>query len=330
MLSRPLSRRSALRQGAAALGALALAAVTAGCGASGAAGSSGDVVLRVGDQTGMTRSRLEAAGLLKNLPYKIEWFRFAAAADLHEALRANAVDIGGAADSPTVAAIAAGSKIKVVAAWSNSGAGSYILVPKDSPIRTFADLAGKRISPSTRGSIAHYLVLGALRRAGLSASDAELNFLTPAEAYGAFSTGKLDAWGTWGVYAARARGQLGARVLTTGRGLTSGLYVMSATERALADAGKREAIVDFNNRVHQGFAWAERKPDDFIAWYADFTKQSTEIAAQVQPEEAAYRRVAVDDRLADQLQQTFDTWVEAGVLQGRLDLGSHVHDLEGS
>lgn len=174
-------------------------------------------------------------------------------------------------------------------------------------------------------------MLGALRRAGLSAADVELNFLNPADAYGAFSTGKIDAWGTWGVYAARARGQLGARVLTTGRGLTSGLYVMSATDRALGDAGKRRAIADFNDRVDRGFAWAAREPDDFIAWYARFTKQTTAIAAQVQPEEAAYRRVPLDDRLIAQLQQTFDTWVGAGVLHGRLDLASYVHrDLEGA
>src|SRR5687768_11722813 len=73
------------------------------------------VTLRIGDQTGATRAKLEAAGLLKDVPYQIEWSVFPAAVNLHEALKADAIDIGQAADSPTVSAIAGGSKIKVAA-----------------------------------------------------------------------------------------------------------------------------------------------------------------------------------------------------------------------
>lgn len=292
--------------------------------ACGSPSSDGKVVLRIGDQTGATQSRLRAAGLLDNLPYKIAWSQFPAAVNLHEALRAGAVDIGAAADSPTVTAIAGGSKIKVVAAWSNGGKGTSILVPKDSPIQTLADLKGKRISPSTRGSVAHYLVLGALKQAGLSEKDVTLNFLAPAEANSAFSTDSIDAWGTWGVYAARARGQLGARVLTNGAGINTGLSVMSATDTALADPNKRKAIADFDSRVDRAYAWSRQYPDAFDKWYADFAHQPVEIASQVRPEETSYQRISVDDALAGRLQHTFDTWVQAGVLQGQLDLHQYL------
>jgi sulfonate transport system substrate-binding protein len=303
--------------------AVIMAATTlAACGSS---PSAGKVVLRIGDQTGATQSRLRAAGLLDNLPYAIEWSQFPAAVNLHEALRAGAVDIGAAADSPTVTAIAGGSKIKVVAAWSNGGKGTSILVPKDSPIHTLADLKGKRISPSTRGSVAHYLVLGALRQGGLSDKDVTLNFLAPAEANSAFSTGSIDAWGTWGVYAARARGQLGARVLTNGAGINTGLSVLSATDTALADPNKRKAIADFNSRVDRAYAWSRQHPDAFDKWYADFAHQPVEIATQVRPEETSYQRISVDDALAGQLQHTFATWVQGGVLQGQLDLRQYLN-----
>ena len=282
------------------------------------------VELRVGDQTGMTESRLRAAGLLDGLPYRIKWSKYAAAVNLHEALRADAVDIGSSADSPAVTAIAGGSKIKVAAAWSNGGNGTYILVPADSPIRSFEDLRGKRISPSTRGSVAHYLVLGALRRAGLSDRDAQLNFLAPSEANSAFATGDIDAWGTWGVYAARARGELKARVLTTGAGINAGLSILSATDTALADPRKREAIRDFSSRVDRAYAWGRDNPAAFDTWYASFAKQPQEIAALVRPEETSYRRLPVDAALGGQLQQTFDTWVQAGVLKGGLDLSRYL------
>ena len=49
----------------------------------------------------VSRAKLEAAGLLKDVPYQIEWSVFPAAVNLHEALKADAIDIGQAADSPT-------------------------------------------------------------------------------------------------------------------------------------------------------------------------------------------------------------------------------------
>src|SRR5207253_1660441 len=85
------------------------------------------VTLRIGDQTGATQSKLQAAGLLSTVPYRIEWSVYPAAVNLHEALKADAVDIGQAGDAPTVSAIAGGSQIKVVAAWSNGGKGTVLL-----------------------------------------------------------------------------------------------------------------------------------------------------------------------------------------------------------
>jgi sulfonate transport system substrate-binding protein len=290
---------------------LGLTTLTA-CGSS-TSDASGEVVLRVGDQTGATQSRLKAAGLLDNLPYKIEWSQFAAAVNLHEALRADAIDIGGANDSPTVTAIAGGSKIKVAAAWSNGGKGTYLLVPKDSPARTVADLKGKRISPTTRGSVAHYLVIGALKQARLSDTDVTLNFLAPSEANGAFSSGNIDAWATWSVYAARARGELGARVLSDGAGINSGLNVLSATDKALGDPRKRTAIQDFASRVDKSYTWSKDNPDAFDKWYAGFAHQPLAVATQVRPDETTYQRIPVDAALGAQLQKTYDTWVQQGL-----------------
>ena len=52
------------------------------------------VTLRIADQKGNMRAQLEAAHLLKNLPYHIEWAECPAAAPLAEALYAGAVDVG--------------------------------------------------------------------------------------------------------------------------------------------------------------------------------------------------------------------------------------------
>ena len=51
------------------------------------------VTLRVGDQKGGNRSLLEIAGLAKDLPYKIEWSEFPAAAPILEALNAGTMSV---------------------------------------------------------------------------------------------------------------------------------------------------------------------------------------------------------------------------------------------
>ncbi|GAA2977944.1 ABC transporter substrate-binding protein [Actinokineospora diospyrosa] len=303
----------------AVLGAAALTA----CGSATPA-TGGKVVLRVGDQTGATQSRLRAAGLLDDLPYEIEWSQFAAAVNLHEALRADAIDIGGASDSPTVTAIANGSKIKVAAAWANGGRGTYLLVPKDSPAKAVADLRGKRVSPTTKGSVAHYLVIGELAKAGLSDKDVTLNFLAPTEANAAFSTGQIDAWATWSVYAVRARTEQGARVLSDGTGVNTGLNVLSATEKALGDTGKRDAIKDFTSRLDRAYDWSRSKPDAFDKWYAEFAHQPLAVATQVRPDETAYQRIPVNADLAAKLQKTYDTWVAQGLFPGGKNLSDYI------
>ncbi|MCM2474996.1 ABC transporter substrate-binding protein [Rhizobium sp. CG5] len=283
------------------------------------------VTLRVGDQTGATRAKLEAAGLLKDVPYQIEWSVFPAAVNLHEALKADAVDIGQAADSPTVSAIAGGSKIKVVANFSNGGLGSSILVPADSPIKTLADLKGKTISPTTRGSVAHYLTIGALKQAGLKAEDVKLAFLTPADASAAFQAGSIDAWGTWGVYKARTIGTLKANVLLDGKGISTGNYVLSATETALANPGKVAAIADFSSRLEKGYDWSLNNKDAYVEFYAGFAKQDKATIEKIYPDEAAYKRQPIDDAFVASLQNVFETWKEAGVLTGQANLADHVY-----
>lgn len=283
------------------------------------------VVLRVGDQTGATRAKLEAAGLLKNVPYQIEWSVFPAAVNLHEALKADAVDLGQAADSPTVSAIAGGSKIKVVANFSNGGLGSSLIVPAGSPIKTIQDLKGKTISPTTRGSVAHYLTLGVLKKAGLTQNDVKLAFLSPADASASFQAGSIDAWGTWGIYLARSIGTLKATVLIDGTGINTGNFVFSATDNALADPGKVAAIADFVARVDRGYDWTRGSKDAFIDFYAGFAKQDKATVEGIYPVEAAYQRKPIDDAFAASLQSVFETWKEAGVLSGDLKLADYVY-----
>ncbi|MGA0616240.1 ABC transporter substrate-binding protein [Paracoccus sp. KR1-242] len=283
------------------------------------------VTLKVGDQVGEQRARLEAAGLLDDLPYKIEWSVYPAAVNLHEALKAGAIDVGMSADSPAVSAIAGGSKIRIAAAFNNGGLGTSIIVPKDSPIQDLADLKGKTISPTTRGSVAHYLTLGTLKQAGIDQKDVKLAFLTPADASAAFQSESIDAWAIWGIYKARSIGVLGARELFDGQGVNTGNIVYAVTEPALADPAKVKALQDYLARIDKSYQWARDNKEAFLTFYEGFTKQDRATVEPLYPEQTAYQPRAIDDEFVAGLQQVFDTWVQAGVLTGSLKLGDYVY-----
>lgn len=289
-----------------------------------------DVTLRVGDQTGATKGLLQAAGLLKALPYKIEWSVFPAATNLHEALKAAAIDIGASNDSPAVTAMAGGSPVQVASAWRKSGStDTALLVPKGSTIRSIADLRGKTVSPTTRGSVAHFLLIGLLKQAGIPLSDVKLAFLAPNDASAAFSSGDIAAWATWGIFRARAVGALGAGTLNDGAKVNTGLSLLSAHPDALKNPAKLAAIAHYSALQDQAYAWGRANRQGFIDWYTGFSKQSPEIAAAIYADNVGYQRVAVDGALGTTIGQTYRTWVETGLLKTGLNVDSHLfHGIE--
>lgn len=104
------------------------------------------VILRVGDQKGGNRSLLEISGLAKDLPYKIQWSEFPAAAPILEALNAGVLDVGYTGDLSFLTVYAAGAPIKAIGGTRANADTQAILVRNDSLIRTAADLKGKRLA----------------------------------------------------------------------------------------------------------------------------------------------------------------------------------------
>ncbi len=276
------------------------------------------VTLHVADQVGQSKAIFEAAGVLKDTPYKIEWSDFSAAAPLLQALRANAADIGPAGDAPTLNAIGAGAPLKIVSVTRTSAKAVAVLVPKDSPIHTVADLKGKTVSPTTKGSVGHYLLLGALKEAGLTPNDVNISFLAPQAASAAFDSRQIDAWVTWDPYVALAE-QKGARIIRDGVGISSGLGFTVASEQAAGDATKRAAIADFLTRQTKAFDWSNTNRADFAKLFASLTKLPEPVATAV-----ANRRTVesppIDDTIIKTLQVTADVYTEAGVIDHKLDV----------
>jgi sulfonate transport system substrate-binding protein len=158
------------------------------------------------------RQRHTVEDVFKPLGIEIKWVDFQFGPPLLEAINVGAVDFGFVGDSPPIFAQAGGARIRYVAAVKSDGNNQAIIVPKDSPIKTVADLKGKRIAFG-KGSSAHNLLVVALEKAGLAWGDITPAPLAPADATAAFLKGAVDAWSIWDPYLALAELKENARVI---------------------------------------------------------------------------------------------------------------------
>src|ERR1700692_1037284 len=177
------------------------------------------VTLRVGDQKGGNRSLLEISGLAGDLPYKIEWSEFPAAAPILEALNAGTLDVGYTGDLAFLSVHAAGAPIKAIGGTRSDAKTQAILVRGDSPSEPAADLRGKRLA-GTRGGWGQFLIDATLEKTGYAVEDATFAPLGPVDAKVALLAGSIDGWAVSEPYVSYATIKDNARVIADGQGLT--------------------------------------------------------------------------------------------------------------
>lgn len=276
------------------------------------------VTLRIADQKGGMRSQLEAANALQNLNYDIRWAEFPAAAPLAEALNAGAVDAGIIGDAPLLFALANGAPVKAIAVDKSNPAGTAVLVPPGSPLKSAADLKGKRIATG-KGSIGHFVALKALEQAGISPKDVQWVFLGPVDAKVALLNGSVDAWATWEPYTTQLVKTAEGQILVSGKGLLPGNTFLAATDASLKDPAKRAALQDYLHRLAVAERWAYANLDSYGKTLGEIIRFPPEIArAQFANRQSQWQRL--DSRIVAQQQATADFYQANGLIRARLDV----------
>src|SRR5258708_5155390 len=109
-----------------------------------AMGEAGPKEIRIGTQKGgflpAVRQRHTLEDAFKPLGIDIQWVDFQFGPPLLEAINVGSVDFGYVGDMPPIFAQAASAKIRYAAAVKQEGNTQAIIVPKDAPIKTLADL----------------------------------------------------------------------------------------------------------------------------------------------------------------------------------------------
>jgi aliphatic sulfonates family ABC transporter substrate-binding protein len=303
----PLSRRSLA-------GAALLLPVFA------AVGHARAVPLRIGYQKNGSLVIVRQQNGLKALPAVVEWVEFTSGPPILEALNAGAIDFCATGDTPPIFAQAAGADVIYVGGQPIVGINSAILVRQDSPVRTLADLRGKRVA-YTKGSSAHNFVVQALASVGMKPADIQSVFLQPPDAGAAFRNGSLDAWAIWDPFYAIAAADPGVRVLTTAEGVapTNSFFL---ARRAFADQNPA-LVLAVLDAINVAAAWARAHPEELVEIMAQVT--GVPLAAQrVAAPRGVYAVQPMDQAIIARQQAIADSFADLKIIPARIDIRSAV------
>lgn len=256
-----ISRRTAI----ATLGALGTVGATA---AFAQGTTSRPATVRLGYQKSSTLiALLKVQGTLEKqlapLNVAVSWHEFTSGLPLLEALNLDNLDISAdVADTVPVFAQAAGADLTFIAQEAPSPAAQAIVVREDSPLKTVADLKGKKVG-FAKAAGAHYLLIAALEKAGLSFKDIVPAYLTPADGRAAFEKGAIDAWVVWDPFLAAAQQQSKVRVLADGAGIASyQRYYLASTKFAKA---RPDVLRLVYTELEKTGKWVKQNPKDAAA-----------------------------------------------------------------
>lgn len=309
-MSRP-DRRQAL----AALAATALAWPGAG-------GAAEAERLRIGYQKSSTLTIwLKSRGVLEKalapLNVALSWHEFSSGLPLLEALNVGAVDLSAdVADAVPPFALAAGARLSYYAIEAPSPQAQAIVVRKDSPIQQLAQLKGQKVA-FAKGAGAHFLLLEALQRAGLTLKDIEPAYLSPADGRAAFENGSVAAWVIWDPFLAAVQRQSGARILRDGAGLAAyRRFYLAATPYARR---RPDVLGTVFAELQRAGEWVKKNPGPAAEWHAPVIGLD---AATVEAANArrTYQVLPVDAESLAEQQRIADAFAGAGVIPRKVSI----------
>ena len=273
-----------------------------------------DKVVRIGFQKYGQLVLVKAKGTLeeklKPLGWTVKWTEFPGGPQLLEALNVGAIDFGTTGEAPPIFAQAAGAPLVYVGYEPPAPAGEAIIVPKDSPLKSVADLKGRNVVLN-KGSNVHYLLVKALEKAGLAYADVKVSFLPPADARAAFEKGAVDAWAIWDPFLAAAEAATGARQLADGTGIVANHQFYLATREF---TGAHPDVVDAAlASLKEVDEWVKANPKDVAAQFAPALGIPAPIL-EVAVARQSYGIEPVNDGVVAAQQKLADTFFQLGLI----------------
>ena len=212
--------------------------------------------LAMADMPGMSMPAIDADS--STVPQIARYVRYGGWPELKEALIAGQVKAAMMLAPMAMDLADKGMPVKVVALGHRSGA--VIMVKKDSPYRSFADLKGKRIAIPSRFAVDHLFVRKLMAAHGLKDGDLEMVELAPPDMPAALLADAVDAYATGEPYGAKAEMDGYARVLYMTRNEWPTYICCVLTVRQELIDEQRETVQLLVDHVLAAGRWLDTSP----------------------------------------------------------------------
>lgn len=249
---------------------------------------------------------------------KVTWNEFPAGPQILEALAVGSIDVGVTGDAPPVYAQAAGKPLYYIAYETAKPLASAILIPKNSTLKQLAELKGKRIALQ-KGSSAHFLLVQAVRKAGLKWSDIQPIWLTPADARAAFQKGAVDAWVIWDPYYASTELEDQAKVLATGKNLSPNYTFYLAGPNFVQQ--HPQAVAGLLKQINQADRWVQQHQSEtanLIGKSTGLKPSVSSLFVQRRPRPSA--AAPLNAKVIAEQQQLADIFTQQGIIPNSISI----------
>lgn len=218
-------------------------------------------------QQGLLEKALEPQGIA------VKWVFSQGSNRSLEYLNGGSTDFASTAGLAAVLSRANGAPINTVYVASRPE-WTALVVPKDSPIQSLADLKGKKVA-ATKGTDPFLFLLQSLQQAGLDKNAVEIVHLQHPDGRVALERGDVQAWAGLDPLMAASELQAGSRLLYRNRDFNS-YSVLSVTENFAKE--QPELIKQVIAAYEQARQWAIANPDALAQLLADEAKLPLEVA----------------------------------------------------
>jgi sulfonate transport system substrate-binding protein len=197
-----------------------------------------------------------------------------------------------------------------------------LVVPKDSPIKSIADLKGKKIA-ATIGTDPYLFLLRTLKQFGIKKSDVEIVPLQHADGRAALESGRIDAWAGLDPHMAASELQANSRLLY--RNVSFNTYgFLNVTEdfaRKYPDQVRQVLAAYERARL-----WILANPKEASQLQADEAKISLAVA-KVQLNRTDFSNPVIGNGQRNALQLAAPILLQEGLVKKGTDLNKVIHDL---
>ena len=223
------------------------------------------------------------------------------------------------ADAVPIFTQAAGAPLTFYAREQGSPAAEALIVHADTPFHRIEDLKGLAVGVS-RGSGAHFLLLAALRRAGLGASDIAIKYLDAPDGVAAFGRRSIDAWAIWDPFLAIMEHKLPVRTIIDGTGLTS-YHRYYLVNTSFVEKHPEIVAMVFDALAEAG-QWVKANPQEATRTLGPLWGNVPTSVIESVNHRRTYLIQPVERAALREQQVIADTFFEAGLIPRKIDTGT--------